>query len=157
MGTDGTPGQYASFGALLLVWWCVSAARIDPITATLFYLTVAMPLWHIINGEQHYSENGWDSYEVTLVYCCVLFYAGLHRTEAKHRIVHVCVAGALVGGMYEWHRWPGIAVAEVVCGIYIWWRLLQPASPGDTAHPLWEFVQLSGIRCHADTLPDSDI
>lgn len=128
MGYDGTAAQTAAFIAALIIWyWCI-LHRIHPLVKLLSYLQVAMPLWHVINGEQHASDGAWggvDSYEVTLAYCSVMYCIVLWYARVNRWWLYVVVAAALIGILYTTNGWHGIAVAEVSFGIVAWLVLIK--------------------------------
>jgi len=130
MGWDGNETQTVLFVIALLIWLRVYKGGL--IVGSFYYIGVASPLWHVLNGEQRYSDGAWgglDSYEVMLVLCLLNFVAGLWQTKTL-AIEPVLAAGVLGGILAAAYGWPGVAVAEVVCGLDIWRRLLLHKEEG---------------------------
>ena len=139
MGYDGSLEQTIAFGIALLAWlYFTHIIWADDLSALvyilLFFLAVAMPLWHSINGEQHFSDNAWngvDSYEVTLVFCIVSWYYGLWVTKHDIRNCWAWLTWTLlpvtVGYvLFERNGWRGIAITEALAGGYVCgWHLVQ--------------------------------
>jgi hypothetical protein len=124
MGWDGNTAQTVLFVIALLVWLRVYKG--GWITGFFYYIGVASPLWHVVNGEQMYADGAWgglDSYEVMLALCVLNYGVGLWQTNTLTK-EPVLAAGMLGGIFAAVYGWPGVAVAEVVCGLDIWRRLL---------------------------------
>ena len=127
MGYEGTVEQTVAFIVALIVWYCCILHEIHPLIKICSYLQVAMPLWHVINGEQHASDGAWggiDSYEVTLAYCSVMYCVVLWYARARKWLLHIVAAVATGGGLYAAEGWDGIAFTEVVYGLISWVRLI---------------------------------
>ena len=124
MGYEGSVGLTIAFVVVLIVWYqCILHPDIHPLIKLLSYLQVAMPLWHVINGEQHWSDGalgGVDSYEVTLTYCSVMYCVVLWYTGQDCWYIYIAMALVIGGGLYAKEGWHGIAIAEVVCGLVAW-------------------------------------
>ena len=59
MGWDGNTAQTVSFVIALLVWLRVYKG--GWITGFFYYIGVASPLWHVVNGEQMYADGAWGA------------------------------------------------------------------------------------------------
>lgn len=141
MGYDGSLGQTVAFVFALFAWLYYThilwndQKRPVRLALPVFFLAVAMPLWHSINGEQHFSDNAWngvDSYEVTLVFCIVSWYYGLWVTEYDisyfWELLTCTLLPVTVGYvLFEVDGWRGIAITEVIAGGYVCGRLLVRA------------------------------